>query len=111
LEELRKARLEHGPMMNLVLENKCMRDSVWWDSEAFADALARADREAPDKATVFDWNASLGRRSLPVKLQAAFYNWFAGVGSLASAAEILASRVERLTEGNASERPLLLRKL
>jgi hypothetical protein len=110
-EELRKARLEHGPMVNLVLKNESMRDSVWWDSEAFAGALAKADREAPDISTVFDWNDSLGRRSRPLKLQAALYKWFSGHGSLAGAAELLISRVERLTEGLASERPLLLRKL
>ena len=83
--------------MNQVLENESMRDMGWWDSEAFADALAKADREAPDNSTVFDWNASIGRHSRPLKLEAAFYNWFSGAGSLAGAAELLISRVERLT--------------
>ena len=111
-EELRKARLDHGPMVNLVPGNEALRDMGWWDSDAFADALARADREAPAKSFVFEWNASRSsRRSRPLKLQAAFYNWFSDAGSLAVAAELLVSRVERLTEGLASERPLLLRKL
>ena len=47
-EELRQARVAHGPMLNCVPENESLRDNYWWDSEAFADALGRADREAPD---------------------------------------------------------------
>ena len=49
--KLREARDVHGPLMNTAPLGEAKRDSGWWHSESFVDALERADREAPSSAS------------------------------------------------------------
>ena len=54
---------------------------------------------------------STSRQGRPLKLQAALYNWYIGNGTLAAAAGLIVSRVERLTMSTGAEQPQLLLKL
>ena len=109
--KLREARDAHGPLVNTALRGEAKRDYKWWHSEAFVDALGRADREAPSTASLLADNDNVTRPGRPLKLQAALYKWYIGNGTLAASAELLVTRVERLTLSAVAERPLLLLKL
>ena len=95
--KLREARDAHGPLVNTALRGEAKRDYKWWHSEAFVDALGRADREAPSTASLLADNDNVTRPGRPLKLRAALYKWYIGNGTLAGSAELLVTRVERLT--------------